>query len=225
MTTITSQHKLHGLKSLTHHYNRNPTTVFYLVLRLVLVAVGGLILIAALFVSGTGNVAFIAPLVVVWVTLAATAIIEWNTRHNLHVYLYEEGFVLYRGKQMTPVLWNDITSINQQAIRSTLYGVEVGTYYTYTVRTTHHKTIRLTKAILDIDLLGISIQHATFEALYNQANETYQAGQPVVFGPVSVDKEGITTGNRKIVWQDIRAIASKSSSPCGIRGVCLPGWR
>lgn len=206
MTAIPN-HTPYGLYTFVSLYPRNPTTVFYLVLRLVFLGIGGLILLGALWVSVPNHLSILAILVVVWGTLGGVAIVEWKRRHNLQVYLYQEGFIVCRNTHTVAVLWGDITTIYQRAIRSTVYGVAAGTYYTYTIHTTNTGSIQLTNAIKEVHVLGHAIQRATFESCLQHEKSIYDATNVVRFGLIHMTPEGITIRNRTLAWAAVHSIS------------------
>ena len=54
--------------------------------------------------------------------------------------------------------------------------------------------------------LAITIQDAITPILFNQAAQQYNAGQMLVFGPVTIGKGGIQIGKKTYAWVEVQQV-------------------
>jgi hypothetical protein len=58
-----------------------------------------------------------------------------------------------------------------------------------------------------VEELAIIIQAAILPGLYEQAAQQYNAGQRLVFGPVTIDKAGIQIGKKTYAWTEVQQVS------------------
>ncbi len=61
----------------------------------------------------------------------------------------------------------------------------------------------------DASALAKRIKSKTSAALLSPLQKAYDAGQPVTFGPVTVSKEAIESGNRRLAWGQVANVVVK----------------
>jgi hypothetical protein len=194
----------------TYRYSRSAATWFGI--RLALILFGALILIVAWVASSNPDIRFLVGLGILWILLSAFAIIEWRKKHSFCVFVYQDGLVYSRLREVIAVRWEDITAIIRQHTRSNLHGVPLGMFYTFIVQTATGRSFKLTNAVEDIELLGAHIEQATFLHLYLQALTSYKQGEIVTFGKLGINQTGLQVGKKILFWPHLRDIMLQEGS-------------
>ncbi len=124
----------------------------------------------------------------------------------LRVFIYDSGLI-YVGRashqtihwQNVQAVWHKVTTQGADASRTTSHS--------YTVNCTDGTQLRLDPmTIADLQLLGQSIEVQTARHLYPTALDTYQMGQDVVFGPLTVTQRGLSCESKFLAWMEMESI-------------------
>lgn len=121
--------------------------------------------------------------------------------------VYEHG-VAFRQRGVQAWKWADIVSTQAQIIRYTYYGfIPAGTTKTYYIVHISGGYLVLNQTIAQVEQLANDIQAGVMPIRLQQAQQTYDAGQPVTFGPVLVNKEGIQLNRKMYKWEEIQSLS------------------
>jgi hypothetical protein len=79
--------------------------------------------------------------------------------------------------------------------------------HVYRLVNRQNQRLVLSDVYTKVEELAIIIQEAILPGLYEQAARQYNAGQRLVFGPVTIDKAGIQIGKKTYAWAEVRQVS------------------
>lgn len=130
----------------------------------------------------------------------------WNVYTNWRraVVVYQEGFAYSDHKGIRTLRWDQIAGMTSAVTKHYTNGIYTGTTHTYTVWNKNGVRFVLNDKLPKVEELSNHIRQGTFPFLYKAAGESYEAGQRVQFGPVSISKtEGITVQKKSYKWEEV----------------------
>ena len=125
---------------------------------------------------------------------------------NLNLALYEGGFAYIDRHGLRQIKWTDIEAVWQSITKHYQYGFHVRTTYNYTLQLNDKTKITLDNKIPKIEQVGKAITNGSTNALFPQYVAALKSGQRVTFGPLSLDPNGLYSGNKSLTWQEIKAV-------------------
>jgi hypothetical protein len=125
---------------------------------------------------------------------------------RLRVGLFAEGLLYCKGQHVEVLCWEDIESVLQSVTRQYVNGIYTGTIYRFTLRHVDGGQLVLNNRIKHIETLGPAVQTEVTRRKMAAALEAYDAGMPVKFGKLVVDREGFRYNDAFFPWQDIEEV-------------------
>lgn len=127
---------------------------------------------------------------------------------NWCVYVFEHGFLCKKGNQTPqPFRWDQIEAIWYQVTRHYRNGIYTGTTHRYKVRRRDGHEVVLNDRFTQVGKLGDTISNQVTRTLLPQVIAAYNAGQTITFGPLSVNRQGLTNILGKLLpWSEITGI-------------------
>ena len=126
--------------------------------------------------------------------------------YGLHVYVFTEGLVRVKGNTSDVIRWDQIKTIWQKVNKRYLGSFQFGTTHVYTVQRDDGKKFRFNNGLSKVDALGNTLTQEVNRRLLPKAIDTYNAGEPVTFGKLSVTIHGISNGEEIILWNQVKNI-------------------
>ena len=123
---------------------------------------------------------------------------------NVRVYMFTNGLVRAKGGQTDVVRWDQVEAVRQHIRR-----MYTTTNHTYTVRRGDGATFKFSSVLRNIAHLGQTVQQEVTRVLLPRAVAVYNAGTVVPFGTVSVSAQGITHGQKTLVWNQVQGVEVK----------------
>lgn len=167
--------------------------------------VGGvfLLILGGRSLDASGPIVILCAVVLIAFAFLRPARYFFSTRH-LRVYVGTKGLVRVKKNQTEAVHWEQVEAFWQNVTRITyrVYGVPTNrvTAHKYTIRQADGTRMIFKDTLLDVENLGNTVAQETARLLLPRAIDTYNSGAPVVFGPLSVSKQGITKGKEHLPW-------------------------
>jgi hypothetical protein len=185
-----------------------PVTLGFLIL-------GGLAVLMAVF---SGELIF--PLILggipalLWLRTTTVVLANWHFR----LLVFEGGLVLGQRDQAGAYFWNEVVTVEQQATipfraanMAPLANIGALVFRGYTRTVILHladgEEIRFTDSLPRFNLLWEVLREETLKCLLPKALAAYHAGRPVVFGEVTVSREGLNNGHETLPWEQIKKVA------------------
>jgi len=151
----------------------------------------------------------ITVVLIIFGMLAAwIAYVHWDKG----VVAYERGFAYNdrKGLQIWP--WDQVISMTSAITRHYTNGIYTGTTHTYTIINRQNHRLVLSDSIKKVEQLAKTIEEGIFPQLYERAADQYNLGQSLSFGPVTINKTGITVGKKNFSWAEVKQIAIRQGS-------------
>ncbi len=126
--------------------------------------------------------------------------------YGLHVYTFTEGLVRVKGNTSDVIRWDQIKTIWQKVNKRYLGSFQFGTTHVYTMQRDDGKKFRFNNGLSKVDALGNTLTQEVNRRLLPKAIDTYNAGEPVTFGKLSVTIHGISNGEEIILWNQVKNI-------------------
>lgn len=123
-----------------------------------------------------------------------------------HVYVCKNGFVFTSGKKHEPYRWDAIASVILDIKSYQQYGMNTGTTYKYTVQRNDGEKLVLDDKFIDVDALGNTITQEATVHMFPNVLANFSAGQTIAFGPLSVNKQGMSNGKNTLPWSEVRGV-------------------
>jgi hypothetical protein len=156
----------------------------------------------------------IVPLVFAGIAFLVGALLVFNAWRNWSVAaaLYENGFAYNDRKGLRQVRWDQIAAVWQSITKHYRNGIYVGTTHIYTVQTNDNQKIILDDKFKKVEDLGNAVLKGSTNALWPKYWQQAQSGQRITFGPLALDTQGMYTGKKSLLWNDIKAVKIQSGT-------------
>ncbi|MBO0797073.1 MAG: hypothetical protein J2P36_39850, partial [Ktedonobacteraceae bacterium] len=126
---------------------------------------------------------------------------------KLRVFVHEQGLV-YLGKHETRVIrWDQIAFVWHQVTASTTSsnGTTSTTYHhKYMLQCQDGSTVELKETFSKLKELGKTIEWESARYQIPAAQNAFNAGQPVAFGELYVDQQGIAWQGNRLFWPEVK---------------------
>jgi len=116
--------------------------------------------------------------------------------------IYQGGFTYQRAGNTVTSRWDEVASIRQSVVRTSINLIPVWTTHKYFVTLANGQAVVFDDALGNIDKLGATLQNQITKALLPRAIEAYRGGAMVPFGPVSVSQSGISVNGKTQPWNE-----------------------
>lgn len=125
------------------------------------------------------------------------------------IYLFQQGLVIDKGKQVQAFPWKQASEVWQSITRQYRNGRYVGTTYIYTLRRADGYQVKLNNLTRDIAELGPAIVQGITRELVPPALHAIRTGQILTFAPFSLNQQGIGKGSEFLPWTQVQAVEVK----------------
>lgn len=126
--------------------------------------------------------------------------------HGLRVYMFTEGLVHVKGNKTTVIRWDQVKTLWQKVNKRFISSFDIGTAHRYTVQRDDDKKFTFDDGLSNVEALGNAIVREVNGSLLPKVIATYTAGDPIVFGKLSVTIHGISNGEEIFLWNQIKGI-------------------
>lgn len=139
---------------------------------------------------------------------------------NLRIYQFANGLVRAKGEQLDVIRWDQVASVIQAVRRRGYYywwgGVFAaafanrnGTPHSVTVQRTDSAVFKFNGTVRHVTQLIQVIQTAVMQAHMPRAMAAYNAGSPVIFGPLTLSQQGLSNGREVLPWNEVQSVDIK----------------
>ena len=144
-------------------------------------------------------------------TLLSLAFLAWMIisplqSNSWRVYVFNQGFVFFKGGQPDIFRWADIRAIWQRVTSYYRYGIRTRTTHKYTIERADGHRIVLNDRIKNVEELGNGLSRQISEFMLPHMIAAYNAGNVITFGPLSVSQQGVSNGREMLPWPSIKEI-------------------
>ncbi len=149
------------------------------------------------------------PLIIAFILAAIGLLAGWGAYANWKkgVIIYDRGLAYNDRKGLQTWRWEDILSMTSAITRHYHNGIYTGTTHVYTLLNPQGQKLTLADSVSKVEDLAKSIETNIFPLLYARAADQYNTGQPLVFGPVAISKQGIAVGKKTFPWTDVKEVS------------------
>jgi hypothetical protein len=149
------------------------------------------------------------PAVIAAGSLIAGTAAAWYALANRGrcVAAYEKGLVAADRRGLQPVRWEEISEFYLSITRHFTYGIPTGTSYLYTIKMPGGRKLKFDNRIENVQRLGGLIGRSILPIQYKLAADVYNSGQTASFGPVAVNRAGLTVGKKTYPWNEIEQVS------------------
>jgi len=152
--------------------------------------------------SGDFWVFIIAGLVLLAVGIGSLVSMFRNL--NLRVLLCTEGILRTSGSKVEIVRWDQVEAFWQAVTKRYMNGVYTGTTHIYTLRRADGVVFKFNDTINKVEALGNAVQREVTRVLLPKFIYAYNAGSTVTFGPLSINKQGISNSKEMLPWSQYK---------------------
>ncbi|NUM45390.1 MAG: hypothetical protein HUU38_11860 [Anaerolineales bacterium] len=122
--------------------------------------------------------------------------------------VYQEGLGYSDHKGVRTLRWDQITGMTSAVTKHYRNGIYTGTTHLYTLWDKNGTKLVLNDSLPKVEDLSNHIRQGIFPFLYKAAADSYNAGQRVQFGPVTISKaEGITVQKKSYKWDEVGQVS------------------
>ncbi|GHO56807.1 DUF6585 family protein [Ktedonobacter robiniae] len=130
-----------------------------------------------------------------------TVIIVLYRGRNRRIYIYEHGLLAVRTNGVEAVRWEEIAIVWHKVTRN-----KNSITHSYTLQRKDGSEFKLGFFFRTNQKLGSMIEEETARLLFPQARASYQQGQPLYFGPLTLDLSGLTYNTKFLPWNEVEEI-------------------
>ncbi|GHO81320.1 hypothetical protein KSD_90910 [Ktedonobacter sp. SOSP1-85] len=131
-------------------------------------------------------------------------VVDFLIHMSWRVYLCEQGFLLMKGSQADPFRWDQVQAMWQQVTKHYRNGIYTGTTHKYTIQRLDGHKIIFNDKFKQVEKLGDALSDAITTFMLPRALASYNAGQVLNFGPLSVSQQGVSNGKETLPWHEIK---------------------
>ncbi len=125
---------------------------------------------------------------------------------GVRLFLYEHGLIYKKPNDIRVVKYKDIVAFWQSITRLYIYFVYIGSNYSYTVKTQDGTLLRFQNIFQNIEEIGSYIREQVFQYQMPDAHENYNKGNDLIFGPITINKNGLTSVKGTLFWTEVSSI-------------------
>jgi hypothetical protein len=187
----------------------------------VLIAAGALLLIALFPYSGPLRhplVKYIAVLgllaVVAGLVLCAMAL--W--RGNIRVLIDPDGVTLLDVEQRQTCRWDEVAELYETKLHPIgdpfvlVTDWARGKHHLLTLVNKARRTLELKKVVTDFPALVELVKRETLARLLPAARSALSGGEPLPFGPMTIDRQEVRVGDARLPWAEVESFAVEGGS-------------
>lgn len=181
--------------------------------RIIFVILGVLLIAVGFGIMGQSTIALIGGIVLVifggfFIVDVLYMLLHEAIYKSWGVYVFEHGFLFKKGKEAPqPFRWDQIEAVWYQVTRRYYNGVYTGTTHRYRVRRRDGYEVVLTDRFTNVGQLGETISNQVTQILLPQVIAAYNAGQTITFGPLSVNRQGLSNILSNLLpWSEVKGI-------------------
>ena len=152
--------------------------------------------------SGSFWVFVIAGLVLL--AIGISSLVNLFRHLNLRVLLCSEGLLRTNGSQVEIVRWDQAEAFWQAVTRRYTNGAYTGTTHVYTLRRNDGMVFKFNDTISKVEELGNAIQREVTRVLLPRFINAYNAGSTLNFGPLSINRQGISNSREMLPWSQYK---------------------
>ncbi len=141
---------------------------------------------------------------------------------NLRVYQFQNGLIRAKGEQIDVIRWDSIAYVTQNVRNRGYYymwgGVigaalanRNGTPHSISVQRNDGAVFKFNNRLRHVGQLVQTIQTAVMQAHMPRAMAAFNAGSPVVFGPLVLSQQGLSNGREVLPWNEVQSVDIKQS--------------
>ena len=164
-------------------------------------------LIAAVTSTGGTVVSFCGGVGLLSILGGGWAIRTHNQEKGMSVQVYADGIVSTKNGRSTTMRWDEVIDLGVIVV----YNRQINSsFYTYTLKNLSGKTMRLNLTpghFENAEQLSQTVQQEITRRQLGRAITTFNAGEPVQFGMLTVTQEGIQNGRKILPWSEFKEIA------------------
>ena len=123
------------------------------------------------------------------------------------VAVYERGFACRDRTGLQTWRWDEILTMTSAVTRHYTNGIYTGTTHRYTLLDRQNQRLKLVDTIGRVEDLAKVIDTNIFPRLYPRAVDQYNAGELLLFGPVTISKQGMTIGKKTYPWGEVKQVS------------------
>ncbi len=149
------------------------------------------------------------PLIIAGILFFIGVLLAWSAYDSWKkgAVVYERGFAYSDRKGIQAWRFEDCASVTAAVTRHYTNGIYTGTTHRYTLLDRQNRHLVLGDALGKVEELDAAIEKGIFPQLYEQAAGRYNAGETLVFGPVSLNKNGLQIGKKAFSWPEVGAVS------------------
>lgn len=137
--------------------------------------------------------------------IAAAALLALYRNRNKGAAIFEGGLAYSDLSGIHAWRWDDIAGVQIEIVRRQI-SQQIGSIrHTYLLTNTKGERLILDESLARIEMLGSIIRDRVMPRLISKYSSAFQAGQPVQFGPITIDKTGgLRVGKRVHPWSQFK---------------------
>jgi hypothetical protein len=166
------------------------------------VTVLDLVILVAMLVATDRFLIYLLVLPILMIIFAVRSVMYGNKI----IYTFNSGMIHAKGQQHDAVRWDQIEAVWQRVVRVRYYYFYYRTSYKYTVRRNDGATFTFNNVLKKVNELGQVIQQEVTRLHAPKAIAAYNSGAPVVFGPFTLNVQGISNGRELLPWNMVNGI-------------------
>jgi hypothetical protein len=150
--------------------------------------------------SGSNLLLFLLLFALLGFVLLVYYVVDFLVHMSWRVYICDQGFLLMKGNQAEPYRWEQIQAMWQEV---TVH-YRSGTTHKYTLQRLDGQKILFNDRFKNVEKLGNALSEAITNFMLPRAFASYDAGQVLNFGPISVSQQGVSNGKKTLPWHEIK---------------------
>jgi hypothetical protein len=151
----------------------------------------------------------LTPVAIAFASFLISLAFFWSVYRNWNrgVAVYDGGLAYRDRRGMKLWHWEEITSVTEEVTRHyTSFRIYVRTTHIYRLLNSRNEQLVFNDAFAGVVDLINAIEAKVFPILYDRKVRQFNLGEPVSFGPITVNTGGIKFKSKSIPWTEIKQI-------------------
>lgn len=146
------------------------------------------------------------PITLIFVLIGLFYLLYPLFYRSWHVYVCSEGMIYTHGSKVDIFPWNGVQALWERVVNYYRYGFRARTTRKYTIQRNDGYKAVITQRFAHVESLSERINQELMNRLYPQIVASYNAGNAITFGPLTLSTQGINNGRALLPWFQVEDV-------------------
>lgn len=141
------------------------------------------------------------PFAIIFILVSGTILALVYRARKRYIYVCERGLLAIRSKGVEAIRWDEIAVVWHKVARN-----KNSVTHSYSIQRKDGSSFKLGMFLSSNSQLGEIIQEEVARLLFPGVQAAFEQGRPLIFGPLILDRSGLTCREKFLPWNEIERI-------------------